>query len=156
MNKDFFAIFAFNEPVASHAEPARHCTLCHLFHLFCSFRLYFLLGLYITSICAHFLISDGVMDVAWCQYFSIFQYSHLKSDFLFLRSFPCRFSCPFIFTDSTFFQISSYLNLLTPTLRTSFFSTHLFLHLFSCCNCTSNGKTTFLLWRNSFSSVEIS
>ena len=126
MNKDFFAIFAFNEPVASPAEPSRHCTLCHVFHLFCSFCLYFLLGLYITSICAHFSISDDVMYVAWCLYFSIFQYSHLKSDLLFLRSFPSRFTCPFIFTDFTFFQISSYRNLSTPTLGTSFFSTHLF------------------------------
>jgi hypothetical protein len=32
----------------------------------------------------------------------------------------------FFFTNFTFFQISSYRNLLTPTLRTSFFSTHLF------------------------------
>ena len=63
----------------------------------------------------HFSISNGVMDVAWCLYFSIFQYSHLKSDFLFLRSLPSRFSCPFIFTNFTFFQISSYRNLLTPT-----------------------------------------
>jgi len=50
--------------------------------------------------------------------------SILKSDFLFLRSFPYRFSRPFIFTNFTFFQISSYRNLLTPTSGTSFFSTH--------------------------------
>jgi len=59
-----------------------------------------------------------------CLYFSIFKYSHLKSDFLFLEGFPSRFSRPFIFTNFTFFQITSYHNLLTPTLRTSLFSTH--------------------------------
>ena len=39
---------------------------------------------------------------------------------------PSRFLSPFIFTDSTFLQITSCRNLPTPTLGTSFFSTHLF------------------------------
>lgn len=56
----------------------------------------------------------------------LFRISHLKLDFFFLRSFPSRFSCPCIFANFTFFQIFSYRNLLTPTLRASFFSTHLF------------------------------
>jgi len=67
---------------------------------------------------------DYIHSVKSACLLSLFKCSHLESDFLFLESFPSRLSRPFILTNFTFFQISSYHNLPTPTLRTSLFSTH--------------------------------
>jgi hypothetical protein len=71
VNKDFFAIFAFNEAVASPVKPSRHCTLCHIFHLFCPFCLYFPFALYIPSFvmaheCAHFEKSLHIITILSC------------------------------------------------------------------------------------------
>jgi len=73
MNKDFFAIFAFNEAVASHAEPSCHCTLCRVFHLFCSFCLYFLFGLFIPSfVMTHKCESTSFCFSSWLKRFILF------------------------------------------------------------------------------------